>query len=354
MSISNSKVKIQPSNLEFNISAENAQKTILENAIANDIQLPYSCKHGVCGACKAKVVSGKTKFTIPENEIAKWALSDEERQNGYILTCISQIAENQNDLTLHCANAVQAHLPTPQVLRAKITKMEKLDHDIMKVILRLAATNNENQKIGKLEFVPGQYLKIMADDKRPRAFSIANLPNENNDIELHIRKIEDGYFTKKFFDDTYKVNDIVDVIVPLGNFILREPQIPLVFVAGGTGFAPIQAILTDFFANAKNPNRPIYLFWGVRTQSGLYAEDLINDWQQQHPNLHYVAAISDEPNSKGEKGLLHEVFAKYITKIENFANAEFYLCGNKLMISAMKNLLSEQNISEAKIFSDTF
>lgn len=358
----NVNVKIQPSNLEFNVDNENdQQKTILDNAIQNDIQLPYSCKHGVCGACKAKVVSGKTKFTIPENEIAKWALSDQERQDGYILTCISQIAENQTNITLQCANAVQAHLPTPQKLRARIEQMQQLDSDIMRVILRLAATNEDGQKIGNTQFVAGQYLKIMADDKRPRAFSMANLPNDKNEVELHIRNIADGHFTPKFFDGSYKVGDVVDVIVPLGNFILRKNSAanPLVFVAGGTGFAPIQAILQDYFDKAENANaeRPIYLFWGVRKHSGLYADDLINKWKQQYKNFNYVAVVSDEDNAttwSGETGLVHNVVAKYMQNIANLASAEFYLCGNKLMIAAMNDLLSANKISEANIFSDTF
>ena len=354
------KVTIQPSNLQFDIADSDKQQTILDNAIKNDIQLPYSCKKGVCGVCKSKVVSGKTKFTIPENEIAKWALSNQERENGYILTCISQIADGEQNLNLHCANAVQAHLPTPQVLRARIESMEKLDSDIMKVILRLAATNADNQKIGTLQFVAGQYLKIMSDDKRPRAFSIANLPNDKNEIELHIRSIEGGYFTPKFFDGTFKVKDIVDVIVPLGNFILRKDSAnTLVFVAGGTGFAPIQAILEDYFANNADENRPVYLFWGVRTPSGLYAEELLNKWQQQHKNFNYVPVVSDENNNNanswnGETGLVHNAVEKYLQNVSNLSNADFYLCGNKMMISAMNNLLAANKVSEAKIFSDAF
>lgn len=358
----NINVTIQPSNLQFNIAENQTQQTILDNAIKNDVQLPYSCKHGVCGACKAKVVSGKTKFTISENEIAKWALSDQERQDGYILTCISQIAENSQNLTLHCANAVQAHLPTPQKLRARIETMEKLDHDIMKVILRLAVTNEDGQKIGNTQFVAGQYLKIMADDKRPRAFSMANLPNDKNEVELHIRNIEDGHFTPKFFDGSYKVGDVVDVIAPLGNFILRQntsAETPLVFVVGGTGFAPIQAILQDYFDKPANINaeRPIYLFWGVRKHSGLYADDLINKWKQQYKNFNYVAVVSDENNAttwSGESGLVHNVVEKYMQNVPSLASAEFYLCGNKLMIGAMNKLLADNKISEANIFSDTF
>lgn len=358
---SKTKVTIQPSNLEFNISDSDKQQTILDNAIKNDIQLPYSCKHGVCGACKAKVINGKSKFTIPENEIAKWALSDEERQNGYILTCISQISESEQNLTLHCANAVQAHLPTPQKLRARIEKMELLDSDIMKVILRLAATNEDNQKVGNIQFVPGQYLKIMADDKRPRAFSMANLANDKNEVELHIRNIADGHFTPKFFDGTFKVKDIVDVIVPLGNFILRKntpSDVPLVFVAGGTGFAPIQAILTDYFNNnADKNNRQIYLFWGVRKHSGLYADEIIAKWKQQNQNFNYIPVVSDEIDNSswnGETGFVHEVVAKYMQNVSSLAAGEFYLCGNKLMITAMNKLLADNKVSEANIFSDTF
>ena len=167
-------------------------------------------------------------------------------------------------------------------------ELKKLAHDLMYIMLKLP----QNQS---LAFLPGQYIDIVMQDDKKRSFSIANMPNDKSEIELHIRHIEGGLFTGEVFS-SMKVNDILRMEGPFGAFFYREEaNRPMIFMAGGTGFAPVKSIM-EYIISTK-VSLPIYIYWGARTEQDLYLKELAENWAQQYDNVHFIPVLSD-PNIK--------------------------------------------------------
>ena len=150
-------------------------------------------------------------------------------------------------------------------------------HDVAIVKLKLPA--NE-----RLQYLAGQYVDFLLKDGRRRSFSMANPPHDDALIELHVRHVPGGFFTDPLFTQ-YKGREILRLEGPLGSFYLREEtDKPMIFVAGGTGFAPIKAMIEH--ALHHEIDRPMVLYWGARSLKDLYMPELPGRWQQQHPILH--------------------------------------------------------------------
>jgi ferredoxin-NADP reductase len=165
--------------------------------------------------------------------------------------------------------------------------MEKLTHDVMRVLLKLP----EGQQIS---FKAGQYVNIILDDGQRRAFSFANPPHEPDFVELQIRLMPGGKFTTHVFE-AMKEGDEVRFEGPIGDFSLRESERPIVFVAGATGFAPVKSMVEDAFK--RGLKRQIHLYWGVKTLKDLYLPELPTRWAQEHDNFHFIPVLS-EPESE--------------------------------------------------------
>jgi len=147
----------------------------------------------------------------------------------------------------------------------------------------------------QFDYLAGQYLDIILRDGRRRSFSIANAPGTDTALELHIRKVAGGRFSEQVFK-SMNAGDLLRFEGPLGTFFLQEDNdTDLIFVAGGTGFAPIKAILEEGFANGRFDSRQIYLYWGVRTEADLYLQETVANWAARYANLHYTAVLSEPP-----------------------------------------------------------
>ena len=150
-----------------------------------------------------------------------------------------------------------------KVVSVRVKSVEKLNRDVIKMTLEL-------QDNKTLKFKAGQYLEFIMDDNSRRAFSLANPPHENL-LELHLKLIKDSKFTQ-FIINEMQEKSIHRIEAPIGQFYLRESNKPIVFVAGGTGFAPIKSIIENMHFN--NIKRPIFLYRGVNKFDDLYMSDL--------------------------------------------------------------------------------
>src|SRR5262245_61045215 len=260
---------LQPSGLQF--SAEEGE-TVLAAALRQGYVLPYGCKSGACGSCKGKVVSGSVDYGV----YPKKALPDAENAAGK--SPFSQ-AKPLTDLVVD-ARAIGASKDIQiKTLPCRIHKMERAADDVMLLQLKLPA--NE-----KLNFLAGQFIEFLLKDGTRRSFSIANAPHDAELLQLHVRHVAGGHFTDHVFGKM-KERDILRFEGPLGTFFLRdESQKPIVFVASGTGFAPIKAIIEH--ALHKGIQRQMTLYWGGRRPRDLYLNDLATSWP-----FRYVPVISE-------------------------------------------------------------
>jgi len=328
-------IRIEPSGRTF--SVEPGQK-ILDAALANGITLPYSCRNGACGTCKAGLRSGEVDY----GEYQDKAMSAEERAAGKVLLCQARAL---SDATL------EAHaLDTPagivvKTLPARVVKLERAAHDVMVLSLKLP----ENQR---LAFMAGQYIDILLKDNQSRSFSLANAPHDDALLELHVRHVPGGKFTDHVFN-TMKEKDLVRLRGPLGTFFLREQsERPIIFIAGGTGFAPIKGIIEH--AAAAGIRRAMDFFWGVRARRDLYRDELVQSWVVGGALRRYVPVLS-EPQAgdawQGRTGFVHsEVLADYA----DLSGHEVYASGPPAMIQAIKHHFFARGLAMDRLFYDSF
>ncbi len=223
-----------------------------------------------------------------------------------------------------------------------VESLDYLSKDVIRLKLSLPGQD-------RLDFIAGQYLNIVLDDGRRRAFSFANAPHDNDLIELHVRRIPGGLFTSYVFT-ALRVGDTLELEGPFGQFTLRDSDKPILFVAGATGFAPVKSIVEDAFH--RGIKRPMHLYWGVRERDDLYMLDLAERWQREHANFRVTPVLSGTAESwPGRKGLVHQVM---LADWPDIGGHEVYVCGSVQMVEAAVPALFAHGLDREACISDAF
>jgi len=332
----NFRVTVQPSGHSFEAGAD---ETILDAALRQGLTLPYGCRDGACGACKGKVVSGD----VDHGKAQAHALTDAERAAGQTLFCC---AHAHSDLVIESREVKKLGDIQIKTLPARIQVLQRLAPDVMLMKLKLPA--NE-----RLQFLAGQYIDILLKDGRRRSFSLANAPHDDELLELHIREVPGGQFTGQVFS-TMKEKDILRFNGPHGTFFLREDSTkPMLMVAGGTGFAPIKAIIDH--AIAEKSTRPITLYWGARSKADLYMAEVAERWAAAHAHVRFIPVLSEPAAGDawtGRSGFVHEAA---MADLPDLSGHQVYACGAPAMIAAAKrDFCSRCKLPEDEFFADSF
>jgi len=305
--------------------------SILNAAKEAGILLEHSCLAARCRSCATKVIKG-TSTKVIEDAV----LSEEDEKNGIILTCNALPTSN---MLLDIEDLGDTDLQKSRTLPAKIDSITPITSTVIKVVLRLPPTSN-------FIFEAGQYVNIIKGAVK-RSYSIANKYREGNIIEFYIKEYKNGVMSNYWFNEA-KINDLLRIEGPLGTFFYRENESEnIIFLATGTGIAPVKSILEQLNGNTVLEDKRIWLFWG-----GRYKEDIF--WNPEFINLNLkftpVLSRSDE-NWEGEKGYVQDVVLKQ--KI-NLINAQVYACGSIDMIASAKRLCINNGLPEYQFYSDAF
>ena len=325
--------------MAFNVSAQNTDfhfscepnESVLDAAQRAGLEIPYSCRKGVCGTCKGRVISGEVRAFAGD------ALGASERAEGQALFCN---ARPRSDLVILPRSISKADPFARKTVDARVFRLQKLADDVMLVHLRFPAGI-------RVKFKAGQHLNLILDNGERRDFSMANPPRESDGAQLHIRYVPGGAFTSYVFERLQR-GDRLKLEIPFGDFTLRESSKPILFVAGSTGFAPIRSIIEDMLN--RNIRRDVMLYWGARTRAGLYSE-LPRKWAAGNPCFKYVPVISDAP----EPGIRHNLVHKAVLEDHpRLAGYEAYVCGVPVMTQAAKNEFIAAGLPEDEFFADAF
>lgn len=326
-------VTLQASGKRFDVRTG---ESVLEAAQRAGLALPYSCLAGVCGSCKASLVAGDVVY--PRNPPV--ALNASERARHQVLLCQALPA---SDLTLLAREVASVADMPRRVLALTVGQKRRLATDVMQLILQPPPGERLNR-------LAGQYLDVLLADGKRRAFSIANAPEGDAHIELHIRHVAGGGFTGHVFD-VLQPGDVLRVEGPLGTFVPREDsERPLLFVAGGTGFAPVKALIEHFLH--LGTRRSLQLYWGARRTEELYQASLPQQWMRQFPNFRYVPVVSDPEFSNGlRSGFVHEAVLADHPDLSGF---DIYMSGPPAMIDASRRSFVPAGLDEDRLYYDSF
>jgi CDP-4-dehydro-6-deoxyglucose reductase len=324
-------ITLQPSGHQFQVEDGEA---VLAAALRQGFVIPYGCKNGACGSCKGKILSGTVDYGVYQAK----ALTDEEKAQGKALFCQ---AKPLSDLVLEARTVGAAKDIQVKKLPCRVQKLERVTDDVMLLQLKLPA--NE-----KLVFLAGQYIEFLLKDGTRRSFSMANAPHDAEFVELHVRHVAGGQFTDHVFTKM-KERDILRCEGPLGTFFLREDSDkPIVFVASGTGFAPIKAIIEH--ALHKGIKRQMTLYWGGRRPKDLYMNELAMSWP-----FRYVPVVSDalpEDHWTGRTGFVHRAVMQ---DFPDLSRCQVYACGVPIMVdSARKDFIAYCRLPEEEFYADSF
>lgn len=329
------RVTIQPGGKSFTVEAG---ESVLDGAGRAGLALPYSCRGGVCGSCKAILISGRCGYP----HLAPSALSAAESAHGDVLLCQ---AVPESDLVISAREVPSvADLPR-RVLPARIVGKQQLAADVM--LLRLATPSRE-----PLIWLAGQYIDVLLDQGRRRAFSIANAPHTGREIELHIRRVPGGGFTQQVFE-ALPVGSLLRIEGPLGTFVAREhSERPILLVAGGTGFAPIKALIEHFVH--LGTRRSMQCYWGVRSADDIYLPDWPGQFAATHAGFECQAVLSDPgplAASRYRRGLVH---AAVLADHPDLSGFDVYMSGPPVMIDAARHAFESAGLPAEQLYYDSF
>jgi len=315
-------------------------KPLLGTLMEEGIFIPSACGgRGSCGLCKVKVTEGAGQFLPTE---LPW-LTEEERADSIRLSCQLKV---KNDMFIE----IPEELFNVKEFRSNVSSLRDLTHDIKEVTLELIDP-------AEIEMIPGQFIQLqtpeyeLTDEPVYRAYSVSSNTKDTRHVELEIRLVPNGICTT-FVHNYMKEGDEVIFNGPYGDFHLRDTDRDIIFIAGGSGMAPIKSILLSM-ADEGNPRRARY-FFGARSKRDLFLVEKMQELEQQLPNFTFIPALSNpEPddNWDGETGLITDVVAKHM---ESGDNVEAYLCGSPGMIDACIKVLTDKGVPEELIYYDKF
>lgn len=315
-------------------------KSLLSALTEAKIFIPSACGgRGTCGLCKLKVLDGAGPLLPTEEPF----LDAQEKQSNIRLSCQVKV---RRDLKIE----IPPELFAVQEFACKCIEIKDLTHDIKNFRFELLDPK-------KIDFIPGQYVQLLSpvyeksDKEIYRAYSISSDPAEKQHIELIIRLVPNGICTTYCFD-YLKIGDIVKINGPYGTFRLSQSDAPIVFIAGGSGMAPIKCIL-HHMKNTGNTRKATYYF-GANKVSELFLTDLMRTFESELADFTFIPVVAkpeEGENWTGQRGLVTEAVQKLQRQA---AEHEAYLCGSPGMIDASIKVLKNLGMREDHIFFDKF
>ena len=313
-------------------------ETILDAGLREGLALPFECRNGGCGQCKATLAYGEVDYGAYQND----ALPQAERAAGKILTCC---ATPRGDIEIEYRPAKVPGGIRAREWTASVESLDLLAPDVMRV--RLSLEGGE-----RIAFYAGQYINILLEDGAKRSFSFATAPQASERIELHIRRIPGGRYSGHVFE-RLRAGDKLRFEGPLGAFFLREDSDkPIIFVAGSTGFAPVKSMLE--YAFSRGMRRRMLLYWGTKNLKDMYLAELPRQWQREHDNFSFVPVLSEpmpEDGWQGRTGLVHEAI---LADFPSLAGHQVYACGSTAMVEAAHPAFRARGLAQDDCFADAF
>lgn len=304
------------------------------------IFIPSACGgRGSCGACKCKITEGGGPLLPTEKPF----LSPKELADNVRLSCQVKV---KTDMSI----SIPDEIFSIRRYKTVVQKIVDLTYDIKSVTFQLIEPDT-------IDFQAGQYVQLevppyaKSKQKVIRAYSIASKPEDTNLIELIVRLVPEGICTT-WVHQYLKEGDEVNMTGPFGDFYIRDTPADMIFVAGGSGKAPIKSILEHL--QIVGCNRRMVYFFGARGTHDLYLTDEFKAFGQVFPAYQYFPVLSQPKPEDNWTGKTGYVIPHLKEQINDPKNTEAYMCGSPAMLDAVEKELLKLGIPKANIYYDSF
>lgn len=324
-------VTLQPSGHVLQVQAG---ESVLAAATRLGYDAPHACQQAVCGICRGRVLGGTLVY---EDDVKPYGLFEQEIADGYVLLCQ---AIPTSDATVEWHDVRAPGEFAVKKIGCAVQALTQLTDDTWRVLLQIPAHT-------PLEFHAGQYLQLHMPDGSARAFSIASAPEQTGQLELHIRAVAEHASAREVVHHL-QTRSVVTVELPFGTCHLPDNDKPLLLLAGGTGFAPMKALIESSLARAET--RPLYLYWGAQTAAALYWHLQLQTLAAQHSRLHYTPVLSHpDAGWTGATGFPHLVAAAEHHDLGQF---EVFASGSEAMARAIYQNYLLRGLPESQFHCD--
>lgn len=330
-------ITLLPADLRFECGED---ETILSAALRHGCCLPYGCRKGNCGTCKAQVLEGEVDFVGQST----YALSEFERAQGFTLLCsaypVADVAVEMEGLDLDELDGMDAPTECP----GSVLGVVPLTHDIWQLRLQMSH---------QVAFRAGQFAEISIPDSDAwRSYSMSSPPSETGRMDFMIKLLPDGAFSSRV--PLLEPGQAIRLRVPHGSFWVRDHGRPLLLIGGGAGMAPLWSMLQDLAE--RRDQRSIRFFYGARTLGDLFHVDAIGEVGRRLADFEFTPALSHavSVNAEGLRcGLVTDVVEQTLGR--DIRAYDAYLCGPPAMIDAAVSMLGAYGLEERRsIFYDKF
>lgn len=304
-----------------------ADETVLDTLLRENVTIPYACKKGTCHSCMARCIN-----IIPP-KTAQMGLKNTLQKLNYFLPCRCYPEQD-----------MQIKLPNQSDFYRMGTVVTNRSLSSNTLLLEIAFAD-------VFEFKAGQFVNLQRNDGLTRSYSIANIPETANKLEFHIRRLPNGKFSNWLHDEV-SVGDTIAVSEPQGHcfYLPERAEQGLLLVGTGTGLAPLAGILTDALAHGHSG--PIHLFHGGRTINDIYRVAEMREVAAHHPNFHYTPCLSGNTVPEGfTQGRANDIA---LAQLPNLKGWRVFLCGHPNMVNQMKTQTFLKGAASSDIYSDAF
>lgn len=312
-----------------------ADEDVITAALRQGLLLLSDCREGSCSTCRGFLVDGDYDQLLPHSP---HALTDAEEEDGQILACRlrpSSDVEIDFDYPVDRVGRYEDGTRNGQIVTA-----QRLSDNVFRVIVR---TNAAQDPLG---WDPGQYMQLtLPVVGATRAYSMANVSDGSRELEFLIRLLPGGQISGHLAAGLAE-GEPVRLRGPLGQFTFRGDARP-VFVAGGTGLAPILAILRSLVDTA--PATEARLVFGTAQESDLFGLDELAALGRALPNLEVVTTV-ERPSAEWSRHV--GPVTDHLGPID--ATRSHYLCGPPAMIAAAEELLWGNAVPRDRVHTERF
>jgi NAD(P)H-flavin reductase len=197
-----------------------------------------------------------------------------------------------------------------------------------------------------VEFRPGQVALLRAGEQQPAYFAIASAPGDE-ELEFLVRLTEDPAARTLYRMSPGQSVELVGIV---GHGFDLDALVgsDLVFVAMGTGVAPLRSALRSVLPRAERYGR-IFVLYGARTPDHFCYRDETDSWKAAGVELRQVVSRPDGYEWAGQTGYVQSLLDHVLPSL---SRPVALVCGSRLMIEQTRDRLREMGLTPEQILTN--